>query len=64
MIVMAQYVDKDALVAEIERMIKHYSESAKEFGDEGYNDNVLMEQCKTNACKQILSFLDTLEAND
>lgn len=61
---MTQYINKSALVAEIERRIKHYNESAKEFGDEGYNDNVLMEQCKANACKYILSFLDTLEVKE
>lgn len=61
---MAHLIDKDALVAEIERMIKHYNESAKEFGDEGYNDNVLIEQCKANACEQILSFLNTLEVKE
>lgn len=57
-------IDKDALVAEIERRIKHYNESVKEFGDEGYNDNVLMEQCKANTCEHILSFIETLEVRE
>lgn len=61
---MAHLIDKDALVAEIDRMIKHYNESAKEFGEEGYNDNVLMEQCKANACEHILSSLNTLEVKE
>lgn len=57
-------IDKSALVAEIERWIKHYNLAAKEFGDEGYKDNVLMEQCKASACERILSFLDTLEVKE
>lgn len=61
---MEQYIKKSALVAEIEKRIKHYNESAKEFGDEGYNDNVLMEQCKANACEHIFSLLNTLEVKE
>lgn len=59
-----QYIDKDAIVNEIERWIKHYNFSAKEFGDEGYKDNVLMEQCKASACERILSFINTLEVKE
>ena len=61
---MEQYIPKSVLVTKIERLMKHYDESAKEFGDEGYCDNVLMEQCKANTCKHILSFIGTLEAKE
>lgn len=61
---MEQYIPKSVLVTRIERLMEHYNESAKEFGDEGYGDNVLMEQCKANTCKHILSFIDTLEVKE
>ena len=59
-----ELIDKSALVGEIERRIRHYNNSAKEFGDEGYKDNVLMEQCKATACKHILSFINTLDVKE
>lgn len=61
---MTQYINKDAVVAEIKKKIKYHNLAAKEFGDEGYKDNVLMEQCKASACKRILSFIDTLEVKE
>lgn len=61
---MMKLIDKSALVAKIKRLKKNYDFAAKEFGDEGYKDNVLMEQCKATVCKRILSFIDTLEVKE
>ena len=61
---MAQYIDKDALIAEIKRLKNHYNSAAKEFGDEGYKDNVLMEQCKATVCERVLSFINSLEVKE
>jgi hypothetical protein len=50
---MAQYIDKDALVVEIERRIKRFREE---------KDSVSI--VKTNTYKGILSFIDTLEVKE
>ena len=51
---MAQYVDKDALVAELKR-IEH------ETNYEPFTSEVLGKRC---ACKSLLSFLDTIEVKE
>lgn len=50
----------DQIKAEIQRRKKHYEKSAREFGDEGYQDNVLIEQGKQQVCEKLLSFIDSL----
>lgn len=50
----------DQIKAEIQRWKKHYEEAAREFGDEGYQDNVLIEQGKQQVCEKLLSFIDSL----
>ena len=56
---MAQYIDKDALVAEIERIKKSISTDRflSEF-ESGCN------QGKEDICDDLLSFLDTLEVKE
>ena len=49
---MAQYIDKDALVAEIENIRKHYIE--RDDFDNGWNF----------ALDKVLSFIDTLEVKE
>ena len=49
---MAEYIDKDALVVEIENIRKHYIE--RDDFDNGWNF----------ALNKVLSFLDTLEVKD
>ena len=56
---MKQYIDKTALVAEIEKRL-HANGAFDEFGDEAWAEDVGM----CNAYKSILSFLDTLEVKD
>lgn len=56
---MAKYIDKSALVAEIEKRL-HANGAFDEFGDEAWAEDVGM----CNAYKSILSFLDTLEVKD
>ena len=57
-------IELDALVANIKRLKNHYDSAAKEFGDEGYKDNVLMEQAKSTVCDRFLSFINTLEVKE
>ena len=51
---MAQYIDKSALVAEIERI-------KNETNYEPFTDEVLGKRC---ACRSLLSFLDTLKVKE
>lgn len=46
---MKQYIDKDAVVAEIEKLRE---------------DNCLFDICAYNVCGELLSFLDTLEVKE
>ena len=52
---MAQYIDKNALVAEIERRIKEYNTPIDGLG----SNNI-----RLNECKDILSFINTLEIKE
>lgn len=56
---MKQYIDKSAVVAEIEKRL-HTNGAFDEFGDEAWAEDVGM----CNAYKSILSFLDTLEVKE
>ena len=56
---MKQYIDKSAVVAEIEKRL-HANGAFDEFGDEAWAEDVGM----CNAYKSILSFLDTLEVKE
>ena len=56
---MAQYIDKSALVAEIERIKKSIgSDSFVSFFEQGCN------QGKKDVCDDLLSFIDTLEMKE
>ena len=57
---MAQYIDKSALIAEIERRIKKYA--TIDVGNSSELDALYGAKCK--ALMEILSFLDTLEVKD
>ena len=57
---MAQYIDKSALVAEIERRIKKYA--AFDVGNSKELEAIYGAKCKTLI--DILKFLDTLEVKD
>lgn len=55
---MAQYIDKDALIAEIERRIKTNKECMLGLKNLDYY------QGKVDTLKDIISFIDTLEAKE
>ena len=54
---MTQYIDKSALVAEIERKKEEYKEDYRKYGNP--YDSVLYDEME-----DILSFLDTLEVKE
>ena len=66
-IVMAQYIDKDALVMEIKKHLEFanngilYAQTGIEKGLKKYERDLNAWQHCQNMCKNILSFIDTLE---
>ena len=54
---MAQYIDKDALVAEIERLMNRYDSEYDE-------DSTEVKAAKGNVCHEILCTIDTLEVKE
>ena len=67
---MEQYIDKSALVAEIERHLE-YANNGIEYAQMGIDSGI--EHCKVelaawqhcqNMCKQIFSFINTLEVKE
>ena len=60
---MAQYIDKDAVVAEIKRLISIANSQYDLVGNEDIRNRILWSQ-QASVCSQILSFLDTLEVQE
>ena len=67
---MAQYIDKSALVAEIEKHLEYanngilYAQTGIEKGLKKYECDLNAWQHCQNMCKNILSFIDTLEVKE
>ena len=63
---MAQYINKDALVAEIEIYIFNYIEilANTDRSDEVLVDFVSIVEAKIDALQHLLIFIDTLEARE
>jgi hypothetical protein len=60
---MAQYIDKDTLVAEIERL-KECNRKIGAGNFEFLKENYLEHNCSTETYNDLLSFLDTLEVKE
>ena len=63
---MTQYINKDALVAEIEIYIFNYIEilANTDRSDEVWNDFVSIVEAKIDALQYLLTFIDTLESKE
>jgi hypothetical protein len=63
---MAQYIDKDALVAEIEGYISNYKDivAKTDRNDSTWIDSVSMIDAKIDVLQHLLSFLNTLEVKE
>ena len=60
---MTQYIDKDALVAEIEKLMYGFNLEA-DIASTGECFNEELADAKYQLCKLILSFIDTLEVKE
>jgi hypothetical protein len=57
---MAKYIDKDALVAEIEKLLAFYSKEIEDNKEDPWTMNI----AKRDLLQEILSFLNTLEVKE
>ena len=63
---MTQYINKSALVAEIEKYISNYKGILNKVDKSSYNwlDSIMSLESKIDVLQHILSFLDTLEVKE